>query len=144
VPSRLDSRIKTRKSRSITELQNAPANTGLPPNLAGALTYLIAPLTGILFMAIEKEDRFVRFHAAQSIIFGIACIVVWVALTILGMILGMLPFIGWILSTLLSIGLGLSLFALWIFLVFQAFQGREWEIPVVGEQARRLVAPAVL
>jgi uncharacterized membrane protein len=127
----------------MSELQQTQAGTGLAPNLAGALTYLFAPLTGILFLVIEKENRFVRFHAAQSVIFGIACIVIWVALTILGMILGMIPLIGWIISLLLSFGLGLGFFALWLFLMFQAFQGREWEVPVVGEQARRIATPAV-
>lgn len=126
----------------MSELQQTQANTGLAPNLAGALAYLFAPLTGVLFMVIEKENRFVRFHAAQSIVFGIACIVVWVALTILGMILGMVPLIGWILSLLLSFGLGLGCFALWLFLMLQAFQGKEWEMPLVGIQARRIAAPA--
>jgi uncharacterized membrane protein len=128
----------------MSEIQQTPASTGLAPNLAGALAYLFAPLTGILFMVIEKENRFVRFHAAQSIVFGIACIVAWVALTILGMILGVIPVIGWILSILLSFGFGLGCFALWLYLMFQAFQGREWEVPVLGVQARRIAAPAVL
>lgn len=126
----------------MSEIQQPQANTGLAPNLAGALAYLFAPLTGILFMVIEKENRFVRFHAAQSIVFGIACIVLWVALTILGTILGVIPVLGWILGILISFGFGLGCFALWLFLMFQAFQGREWEVPVVGAQARRLVAPA--
>jgi uncharacterized membrane protein len=56
----------------------------------------------------------------------------------------MIPLIGWIISLLLSFGLGLGFFALWLFLIFQAFQGREWEVPVVGEQARRIMASAQL
>jgi uncharacterized membrane protein len=128
----------------MSEIQQTPASTGLAPNLAGALAYLFAPLTGILFLVLEKENWFVRFHAAQSIVFGVARIVVWVALTILGMILGVIPVIGWILSILLSFGFGLGCFALWLYLMFQAFQGREWEVPVLGVQARRIAAPAVL
>jgi uncharacterized membrane protein len=135
--------ISTRKGRiTMSEIQPTQANTGLAPNLAGALAYLFAPLTGILFMVIEKKNRFVRFHAAQSIVFGIACIVLWVALTILGLILGAIPLIGWILSMLLSFGFGLGCFALWLFLMFQALQGTEWAVPVMGAQARRLVPPA--
>lgn len=124
----------------MSEIQHSQAGTGLAPNLAGALSYLFSPLTGILFLVIEKQNPFVRFHAAQSIIFGIACIVAWVALTILGMILGMVPLIGWLISILLSLGAGLGFFGLWLFLMFQAFQGKEWEMPVVGDQARRLIA----
>ena len=43
-------------------------------NVAGALAYLFAPLGGVLFLVLEpyNKDRFVRFHAFQSIFFGLA------------------------------------------------------------------------
>lgn len=127
----------------MSEIQQSPTNTGLAPNLAGALAYLLAPLTGILFLAIEKENRFVRFHAAQSVVFGIVCVVAWVALFVLGMILGIIPIIGLLIDILISFGFALSAFILWLYLMFQAYKGREWELPMVGAQARRLVAPAL-
>ena len=42
------------------------SSTGLDPNLAAALAYLLGFLTGILFLVIEKDSKFVRFHALQS------------------------------------------------------------------------------
>ena len=53
------------------------SSTGLQPNVAGALSYLLGIITGVLFLVIEKENRFVRFHAAQSITaFGVvACLI---------------------------------------------------------------------
>ncbi len=58
----------------------AAAGSGLTPNVAGALAYLVGVITGILFLVIDpfKTDRFVRFHAFQSIFFNVAWIVFWI------------------------------------------------------------------
>ena len=46
--------------------------TGMDPRLAGLLSYLVPPITGIIFYLIEKRNAVVRWHAAQSIVFGVA------------------------------------------------------------------------
>jgi uncharacterized membrane protein len=114
-------------------------STGLAPNVAGALSYLFAPITGIIFYVLEKENAFVRFHAAQSIVFGVAMIVLSVINMVLGMVLGAVPVIGWLISILLSLAIGLGGFAAWLFLMFKAFGGTEYELPVAGAQARKLL-----
>lgn len=97
------------------------AGTGLPKNTAAALSYVLGWLTGIVFLLIEK-DPFVRFHAMQSIItFGI--------LTILAFV----PIIGWILSPLVMI-VG---FILWLVLIYKAYQGEEFRLPVIGDFAKK-------
>lgn len=99
----------------------AEKTTGLPKNTAAALSYVLGWLTGIVFLLIEK-DPFVRFHAMQSIItFGI--------LTLLSFV----PVIGWILSPLVMI-VG---FVLWLVLIFKAYQGEEFKLPVIGEFAKK-------
>src|SRR3990172_2936052 len=57
---------------------------GLEPNIAAALSYIW--IVGLIFFFIEKENRFIRFHAMQSIIFGIANTVVMFVLIIIGII----------------------------------------------------------
>src|ERR1700723_3206365 len=66
------------------------AGAGLTPNVAGALAYLLGLITGILFLVIDpfKADRFVRFHAFQSIFFNLAWIAFWILWTIIGLMLG--------------------------------------------------------
>ena len=71
---------------------SARTSTGLPANVAGALAYI----TGVLFYVLERDNRFVRFHAAQSIVVSIVMIVISIVLGILGAVLGFIPFIGWI------------------------------------------------
>ena len=112
---------------------------GLPANIAGALAYVLGPITGVLFYVLERENRFVRFHAAQSIAVSCAMFVLGIALAIVGSILGFVPVLGWIGTMLLSVGVWLVTFVLWLFLMWQAYQGKEWEAPFVGVFARRMV-----
>jgi uncharacterized membrane protein len=114
------------------------SSTGLAPNVAGALAYLLGPITGILFFLLEKENRFVRYHAAQSITLGLVWIALSVLFSVLSGMLVMVPVLGWLVALLLSVVFGLGGFFLWLFLMWRAFQGREWESPIAGPMARKL------
>lgn len=105
------------------------AETGLKKTTAGALAYVLGPITGIIFLVIEK-DPFVRFHAMQST-------VVFVALFVLQWLLG----ITIILFPLAAI-VGIVSFILWLLLIYKAWQGEEWEVPVLGKIARNLLKKA--
>jgi uncharacterized membrane protein len=123
-----------------TDSGAAPAGTtGLPSNAAGALCYFLGALTGILFLIIEKKDPFVRFHAAQSIGVTVVAIGISITLMILSAVLGVVPILGWILGAFLSLGFMLVAFGFWLFLMFQAWQGRSWEVPMVGARAREML-----
>jgi uncharacterized membrane protein len=101
-------------------------SSGLQSNLAGALAYFLGPVTGILFLLIEKQNKFVRFHAMQSTItFG--------GIFVINIVLGFIPILGWMAGTLLSM---VSL-VLWLFLMYKAFNNEEYELPVVGDVARK-------
>jgi uncharacterized membrane protein len=117
-----------------------PTSTGLAPNVAGALAYLFPPIGGVVFFVIEKENRFVRFHAAQAIVVGIGMFAVWVAFMILSTILGVVPILGPLFSILLWAAIALGGFGLWLLLTFRAYLGQEWEVPMVADYARRLLA----
>src|SRR5690625_1589357 len=86
-------------------------SSGLEQNLAGMLCYLVGFVTGIIFLLIEKENRFVRYHAIQSI-------VVSAALLILSLILSVIPVIGWIIGLLLAP----IYFILWVYMMWKAYQ----------------------
>ncbi len=118
----------------------AAANTGLQANTAGALAYLAGIITGILFLVIDpyKSDRFVRFHAFQSIFFNVGWIALWVAWMIVGLVLGAVTkglffFIQLPIDVLLMVG-G---FALWVFLMYSAYQGKMTKLPVIGALAAK-------
>jgi len=103
-------------------------STGIKPNAAGLLCYLVGFVTGIVFILIEKDNKFVRFHAMQSIVtFG--------ALFVLQMILSFIPVIGWALIPLVSI----ATLILWIVLMIKAYQGETFKLPVAGDIAQQQV-----
>ncbi len=112
----------------MSERQGNKTGSGLQQNVAGLLCYLLGWVTGIIFLIIEKEDKFVRFHAIQSI-------VVFGAYTVLAIILSFIPYIGWILGMIL----GIVAFILWIILMLKAYQGQKYKLPVAGNIAENQV-----
>lgn len=97
--------------------------TSIPPGIAAFASYFFPFVGGLVFLAIEREDRFIRFHAAQSIVFWICAIPV--------AILNFIPVIGWLVSLLFVL--------VWFYLMYQSWRGRMVELPVIGELARRQV-----
>ena len=105
------------------------AGTGLKKNTAGALAYVLGPITGVIFLILEK-DPFVKFHAMQSI-------VVFVSLFVLQWVLGLTV----ILLVLVPL-IGILGFVLWLLLIYKAWMGEEWEVPILGKVARNLAKKA--
>lgn len=95
---------------------------GLEKNVACALTYVLGWLSGLVFFLAEKEDKDIRFHALQSIIF-------FGAVTVICMV----PVIGWMLSPFVF----LVSFIGWVILLIKAYQGEKLKLPVIGEIAEK-------
>ncbi|MDR6227509.1 DUF4870 domain-containing protein [Desmospora profundinema] len=100
------------------------SSTGLDPKVAALLCYVLGWVTGLIFLLMEKENRFVKFHAWQSIItFG--------GLTVLSLVANFIPILGQIISFLLF---PISL-VLWIVLMVKAYQEEWYKLPVAGDIA---------
>jgi uncharacterized membrane protein len=100
------------------------SSTNLEPNVAGLLCYLGTWITGIIFLLLEQKNRFVRFHAIQSIaIFGM--------LMVASAALTQLPLVGWFFGSVI----GVLTFILWIVLMVKAYKGELYKIPVAGDIA---------
>jgi len=115
------------------------SSTGLTSNIAGALAYVLGPITGIVFLVLEpyKRDRFVRFQPMQSVLFCMAAFVFSIAWGIVVRI--MISISGWTAVVLTPIGLVISLafFLFWLFLMYQAYSQREYRIPFIGAIAAK-------
>jgi len=108
------------------------STTSLEPNVAGLLCYLATWITGLIFILIEKENKFVRFHAMQSIVTFGAIFVAYIVL----MGLGFIPGIG-LLFDILSWILCVLAFVLWIVLMVKAYQGERFKLPIAGDIAEK-------
>lgn len=117
----------------------AAAATGMSENMAAALCYLLGILTGIIFLVLApyNQNRTIRFHAFQSIFFGVGIFVAWIALLILSIVLHVLPIVGTILSLLLYLVLSVGIFVVWIMLMYKAYNNEMWVLPIVGPLAQK-------
>ena len=104
-------------------------STGLPANVAAAASYFLGFVTGIVFLLTERENRFVRFHAMQSTLLFLAIVAVDV-------LLQLLPIIGALIVIFVVIPASAIL---WLILMFKAYQGDEFSLPVVGRLAAERV-----
>ena len=127
-------------------MASGKSTMGLEENVASALCYVLTWLTGIIFFFMEKENKTVRFHAMQSIL-------TFIPLTILGWILGWIgrpsfgygsygyygysyspgiPALVWA-----SWGIWAITGLLWLILVFKAYKGEKFKLPVIGDIAEK-------
>src|SRR5262245_56591018 len=108
----------------------APApQADLKPNVAGMLCYPMSFITGILFFVLTQynRDRFVRFHAWQSIFFSLAMVVLSFALHILPC-----PFEWRPLRALQLLALGGT-----GWLMYKADHNEMFKLPLVGDWAEK-------
>lgn len=130
----------------------SPTGSGLDPKIAAALSYIW--IVGLIFFFMEKENRFIRFHAMQSILFGIAnsilmmvLVVVAVILTFafgiggamvgggIGTLISMLVWLIWLLFWLIAMVVLVGL----IFAAVKAYQGQIFKLPIIGNMAEKIV-----
>jgi uncharacterized membrane protein len=121
---------------------SAPSTTGMEENVAGLVSYILGWITGLIFFLIDKRP-FVRFHAAQSIAFNIACVVIWIAFWICSSLITVVTAamhipIGF-LTFFLSPILGLGFLVIWIFLMYKAYNHEMFKLPVIGNIVEGMV-----
>jgi uncharacterized membrane protein len=120
------------------------SSIGMQPNVAAGLGYLV-PIIGLIFFFIEKQSRFVKFNGAQVILLDILA-VVWVFVIIIASVFAALIdssgslFVG--VSCLTWVGY-LAIFVGWLIAMIQAFMGKTFKLPLIGNLADRMAGPAL-
>ena len=112
----------------------AETELGLDENIEAALCYLLLWISGVIFYFLEEDNKFVRFHAMQSIL-------TFLPLTFLGWVLvGFFGFrfiwrprgyIPWIIGDIIWI----LVLILWIILMVKAYKGKKYKLPYIGDIA---------
>jgi uncharacterized membrane protein len=102
--------------------------SSMAPEFVAALSYVAGAISGVIVLVVEKHDRFVRFHAMQSIITFLGVLVAQI-------LLRNLPVLGAWLSRAFLIGV----FLLWGWLMYQAFMGRRYKLPYIGDFAEQQI-----
>ena len=102
---------------------------GLTENVGGMLCYIF--IIGLVFLFMEKENRFIRFHALQAVFTAVAVLLI-------SIVMGFIPIIGFILSLLM----GPVVFGLMIFMMYQAYQGKYFKLPFIGDMVEKQLEKA--
>jgi uncharacterized membrane protein len=124
---------------------------GLDSNVGAMLCYIanficcLGLVLAIVFLFTEKENRFVKFHAVQSLflvaLHFVAMIIVQILGKIFGVVLDMIK-LGF-LADLLSWGFSILVFAIfiifWIIGGIKAYGGQWYKLPIIGELAWKSV-----
>jgi uncharacterized membrane protein len=126
-------RIEAREQLEQERRRMSPeASVNLAPNITGVLCYLGIWITGIIFFILEQKNKWVRFHAAQSI-------VVFGTLGIASAILHWIPIIGWFFTGVIWI----TGIVLWVVLMSKAYNGERYKIPWAGDIAEMMVGISI-
>ncbi len=135
-------------------MQNPPpgqqSSTGLAPNVAAALGYIW--IVGLIFFFIEKENKFIRFHGMQSVLYGALWFVVGIVLTIVSTIVALVAGVAsaaagdagglvggllWLISSVVWLFLPLVYLAGLILGAVKAYQGNVFKFPIIGNMAEK-------
>ncbi len=98
------------------------SSLGMDENLVALLAIAFSPITAIIFLVMEKESKFVKFHSIQSLVVVVFTFVLYT-------VLGMIPILGWMMIPFVGIGV----FVLWIVMLIKAYQGEWFELPIAGK-----------
>jgi uncharacterized membrane protein len=116
---------------------------GLDGNVTALIGYLVG-IVALVLIFIEKDNKFVRFHAIQSVVFHIGTFIVifavWIVGGIVAAVLGQISSIFGIIGVLIYL-LGLLLWLGWlggmIYGAIKSFQGQMFKYPIFGNLAEK-------
>lgn len=125
-------------------MENEKSALGLDSNITALISYLI-PLVGLILIFIEKDNKYVRFHAFQAVLWVVLCIVGIIAIMVVG---GVLTIIVGQISEGLGTIVGLLVFLLYlafllvyigglIFGAVKGYGGNMFKFPLVGNMAEK-------
>ena len=115
-------------------------NLGIAPNLGGLLCYVpccIGLVFSVVVAIVEKQSRFLRFHAFQSLLLHGAAIALWLVFWVIQAVFAVvdISFLSLLLIP-LQFALGIALLGLTIFLMIKAYNNEEYELPRLGQMAK--------
>lgn len=120
---------------------------GLESNLAAALGYPIGVL-GLINFFIDKENKFVRFHGIQSVLYsaivGAVFTVIWIVLAVIGVIAGQISGALGALIGIVTLLLFLLFLVIWfgalLYSGYRAYKGETFKLPLVGNFAEKIAS----
>jgi uncharacterized membrane protein len=96
---------------------------GLEENVEAALCYLLIWISGLFFYFVEEKNKYIRFHAMQSILLFLPLMIfAWIFWFIFAIL-------GWLIWGIV--------FVLWLVLMVKAYQMVKFKLPIIGDLAEK-------
>lgn len=125
-------------------MENQKSAIGLDGNVAAALGYPIG-IIALILIFIEKDNKFVRFHAIQSLLWGLVMTIAVIVIGIVGTIIALAAgaasgTLGWIIGIIVML-----LYLVWlvatlggmIYAAIKAYGNERFKLPIVGNFAEK-------
>jgi len=127
-------------------MQNQKSALGLDGNVTALIGYIIG-IVALVLIFIEKDNKFVRFHAFQSVFLVVAYIALVIVMVVIGIVVAIISAASSSLGTIL----GLLMMLLWLVVVFgflgalifsaiKAYGGTMFKLPIIGNLAEKFSA----
>jgi uncharacterized membrane protein len=117
-------------------------STGLSARTAALLSYALGWFSGLILFVIERKNSFVRFAAAQSVVFFGTMTIIYFLVRIIGGILGAIPLLGLIINPIFGLVaaiIWIFTFLVWVFLLIQSYRGKTVRLPIFSTYADSMV-----
>ena len=100
------------------------SSLGMDANLAAMLSYVFGWLSGLIIFAAERDNKFVKFHAMQSLIFfgGLTAVSILLAVTVI-----------------VPLMLGILGLVVWVICILKAYSGEMFKLPAIGDWAEKII-----
>ncbi|MCL5093859.1 MAG: DUF4870 domain-containing protein [Patescibacteria group bacterium] len=111
----------------------------LDSKISAFLSYLLGFITGFIFLIIAKDDSYVKFHATQSIFFSITFFIVKYLISsyLFPLLINASPSQATLIS-IFNTAVNIVFLILWVILLIMAYTGKKWELPILGQLARKI------
>ena len=136
----LEQQDREKQNQENQNQEKQKTNLGIEPNIAGLLCYLISVIAGVVFLVIEKENKFIRFHAIQSIILGCGFVAAYFAIIILDAVFENIPILGFFIGLVLGLVyflLGPAFAIITIIMMIKSYGNETFKLPVIGDIAAK-------
>jgi uncharacterized membrane protein len=114
--------------------------TGVADNILGLLCYSPVGLFADIFYLVAEpynRNKFLRFHAFQSLFLGVGCFVLGFGLTIVSTMLGAVAGPLALIMVPIDMLIWLGILCLWVFMMVKAYGMNMTKLPVIGDLAAK-------
>ncbi|MPZ18347.1 MAG: hypothetical protein GEV06_10610 [Luteitalea sp.] len=113
--------------------------TGLDPRLAAVLAYSAWWITGLVLLVLERDNRYVRFHALQALVGLGGLALLTVVLAAVSLLMLTVSYTAMRACVYVAQAVAILSILVWLVCIYKASRGYWWKLPLVGTWVERVI-----